>query len=680
MRIDIGTLIVVMSLFATIQAVVLLYQYRLNKVYPGIGWWAAGSLAGAAGFFLNVLREMEPFRIWALIAGNGLLVAALILFYIGVARFLGRKERRGSLLAGWILLLVLLAYYTLIDDQIVTRVILVSAAVTVCSLMSVAVLWRNRSAAALTPELLTLTAFLLHGVFFGIRTVEYLLRGEGFSFFTPTLMQTLMFVVVFISNNLWTFGFVTLVNQRLHDETREAKERFEVIFHTSPDAAVISRVDDGRIAEVNEGFCVLSGYSRSETVGKFITEVNLWQDRADRDRFFAALRERGACDNMEAAFRRKDGREVIGMISGTVALLRGEPHVISITRDISARKQAEAVQRHNAEVQLVLKELAETALLTVPLPDLYAKVHHWIGRVLPARNFYIALLAEETGELVLPYCVDETNSVPWRRPLGKGLTEVVLRERRTVLLTAAEIEALFATGEVDLRFGNVSSQWLGAPLIDGSGKAFGVISIHSIAADQWVQASEIEVFSTIAAQVAMVIEHRHLEEELKRQATTDELTGLMNRRHFLGRAGEELKRVQRYEGSAAFLILDIDHFKQVNDTYGHATGDDALRWIAAVCNEVLRDTDLLGRIGGEEFAALLLESDAAKALLIGERLRRTIQDTLFHDAQGQATPLRVSIGATIVVSRDETVTDLMRRADKALYQAKAEGRNRIALL
>ena len=74
LRIDIGTLIVVMSLFAMIQAAVLLYQYKLNKAYPGIGWWAAGSLSGAAGFALNVLREMEPFRIWSLIAGNGLLV------------------------------------------------------------------------------------------------------------------------------------------------------------------------------------------------------------------------------------------------------------------------------------------------------------------------------------------------------------------------------------------------------------------------------------------------------------------------------------------------------------------------------------------------------------------------------------------------------------------------------
>ena len=118
----------------------------------------------------------------------------------------------------------------------------------------------------------------------------------------------------------------------------------------------------------------------------------------------------------------------------------------------------------------------------------------------------------------------------------------------------------------------------------------------------------------------------------------------------------------------------------MNDTYGHATGDDALRWIAAICNEVLRETDLLGRIGGEEFAALVLEADAAKALLIAERLCQTIQDTLFHDAQGQAIPLRASIGATLCTSRNETVTDLMRRADKALYQAKAEGRNRVELL
>ena len=663
-----------------IQATVLLFQYKLNKAYPGLGWWAAGSLAGAVGFALNALREQEAFRLWAIIAANELLAAALALFYIGMACFLERKEHRRNLLAGMLFLLLLLAYFTLIDDQIVTRVIVMSAAVAGLSLLNAAILWRARATTPLRPALLTLTAFLLHGAFFAFRAAEQLLRGDGFSFFAPTIMQTAMFLVVFLSNNLWTFGFVTLVNDRLQGELKEAKEHFEAVFNTSPDAAIISRLDDGRIVAVNAGFSVLSGFSREETVGKLTTEITLWRDAADRLKFVAELRQHGACVNLETMFRRRDGQELAGMISGKVTVLQGAPHVISITRDISARKQAEAAQRHNAEVQLVLKELAETALVSVPLPELYAKVHHWIGRVLPARNFYIALLSETTGEIVLPYCVDETNTVPARRPLGKGLTEYVLRERKTVLLTVAEIEALFTTGEVDLRFGNVSSQWLGAPLVDGSGKAFGVISLHSIAADQWVETPDIEVFSIVAAQVAMVIEHRHLEEELKRQASTDGLTGLMNRRYFLSRAGEELKRVQRYEGSAAFLILDIDHFKQVNDTYGHATGDDALRWIAAICNEVLRKTDLLGRIGGEEFAALLLEADAAKALLISERLRKTVQDTLFYDAQGQAIPLRVSIGATLCTSRDEMVADLMRRADKALYQAKAEGRNRVALL
>ena len=125
-----------------IQATVLLFQYKLNKAYPGLSWWAAGSLAGAVGFALNALREQEAFRLWAIIAANELLAAALALFYIGMARFLERKEHRRNLLAGMLFLFLLLAYFTLIDDQIVTRVIVMSAVVAGLSLLNAAILWR----------------------------------------------------------------------------------------------------------------------------------------------------------------------------------------------------------------------------------------------------------------------------------------------------------------------------------------------------------------------------------------------------------------------------------------------------------------------------------------------------------------------------------------------------------
>ena len=168
-----------------------------------------------------------------------------------------------------------------------------------------------------------------------------------------------------------------------------------------------------------------------------------------------------------------------------------------------------------------------------------------------------------------------------------------------------------------------------------------------------------------------------LEEELRLQATTDGLTGIFNRRHFLMRAEEELQRMRRYGGSCALLMVDIDHFKEVNDNFGHDSGDVVLKLVANLCREAMRATDILGRVGGEEFAILLLEASVQEAVRVANRLRQSIQDTVFRTDNQHLIRLQASIGLAEHFTTIESLNELMVRADKALYRAKNEGRNRV---
>ena len=196
---------------------------------------------------------------------------------------------------------------------------------------------------------------------------------------------------------------------------------------------------------------------------------------------------------------------------------------------------------------------------------------------------------------------------------------------------------------------------------------------------RWIEWRSYPCGNRIYAAARDITDRKKLEEELQQQATTDELTGIANRRSFFKRAEEELRRIDRYQRNCALLFLDIDHFKKVNDTYGHAVGDKALQRIAAICQESMRSTDLLGRIGGEEFAMLLLETGLMEAGLAAERLRQSIQDAVFL-IDGNIVPLKVSIGVTGHGPQEASLSEMMILADQALYQAKQSGRNRVMVL
>jgi diguanylate cyclase (GGDEF)-like protein/PAS domain S-box-containing protein len=166
-----------------------------------------------------------------------------------------------------------------------------------------------------------------------------------------------------------------------------------------------------------------------------------------------------------------------------------------------------------------------------------------------------------------------------------------------------------------------------------------------------------------------------LEEELMRQATTDFLTGIANRREYIHLSERELSRAKRHDTPLAALSMDIDHFKRINDTYGHVAGDEVLRRLAKVVQANLREHDVFGRIGGEEFAVTLIECPMPEALEIAERLRLALSKTLTGEA-GRGARFTVSIGVAGMAGGD-SLDCLLARADDALYAAKRSGRNKV---
>ena len=168
-------------------------------------------------------------------------------------------------------------------------------------------------------------------------------------------------------------------------------------------------------------------------------------------------------------------------------------------------------------------------------------------------------------------------------------------------------------------------------------------------------------------------------EKLERLATFDSLTGLYNRRAILGKLHELINLANRYKEDFSLSMLDIDHFKRVNDRYGHLTGDEVLEKIAALTSRNIRDTDIVGRYGGEELIIILPKTNLSSAWVVAERLRTIIEKTEMKDSAGNVFAITVSQGLA-GWERDEDATSLISRADEALYKAKEKGRNRVQIL
>jgi len=182
----------------------------------------------------------------------------------------------------------------------------------------------------------------------------------------------------------------------------------------------------------------------------------------------------------------------------------------------------------------------------------------------------------------------------------------------------------------------------------------------------------------VCTRVSNILKLHAATRKLEILALTDPLTGAYNRRHFFEAGETELKRSKRYNTTFSVMMLDIDHFKQVNDTHGHNAGDLALKETVRVISEALRKEDTLGRLGGEEFAVILPETNAEGSKLVAERIRMSIGEIKINTDVGKLM-FTISIGISEVSKENENIETVLANADQGLYAAKEEGRNRVII-
>ena len=424
--------------------------------------------------------------------------------------------------------------------------------------------------------------------------------------------------------------------------------------------AVCAVDKQGRFVFVSAAFERIFGYTPDEMIGQSMIDL---VHPADRQRTLDAAKEIMGGEpqfNFENRYLRKDGQVVHILWSARwseVDQLR-----IAVARDITERKQAESRQA-------ALYAISEAAHAAEDLLTLFKRVHLIIGEWLPALNFSVALYDEHCGQLNFPYHVDDDELQP-EEPgtmTGRLCTEVI-RSGQPILLTP-EQDHLHAGFEMSVEGPN-SSCWLGVPLNSKNG-TIGALIVKSVPGGERYTEQDKELLQYVCAQVATAIERKQLHARLQQMAQYDQLTQLPNRGLLRDRPKASLALARADGGRMALLYVDLDRFKDVNDTHGHVVGDMLLQAVANRLKGCVRETDTVARIGGDEFVVLLHSIHASEdAGRVSEKILQVLAQPLRLD--GHNLNIQISIGVAHFPEHGTEEQQLLRHADEAMYTAKRQ--------
>jgi diguanylate cyclase (GGDEF)-like protein/PAS domain S-box-containing protein len=422
-------------------------------------------------------------------------------------------------------------------------------------------------------------------------------------------------------------------------ERSESEDRFATLFYCSPVAHLLSARADGRMLDVNEAYCQLVGYRREELIGRTTLELGLWADPQDRLKIIEAYQRDGRVRGLEMAIRTRSGeiRQVEASFEETK--LNGIDCFISTALDITERRLAEHALVESERMFRHLTRMTSDLFYTCLRDDDGFFRVRWLG-----------------GDAMRPFGISNEEL----KMLGCWRGFVI-----------PEDQALFDRNTAGLQPGQQGRAELRAVHRDGS--------VHHLRCFSEV-ALDSQGRHRLFGAIEDITERVRLEQQLEYQAHTDSLTGLVNRGHFIELAVKELSRARRYGYPVALAMLDLDYFKAINDSHGHEVGDRVLQQFAALCRDSLRDSDLLARIGGEEFVILFPETTCAAALEVAERIRAATAQAGVAATAGPTVYFTTSIGITEFADVDAGIDALLSRADRALYDAKRSGRNRSCVL
>ncbi len=305
-------------------------------------------------------------------------------------------------------------------------------------------------------------------------------------------------------------------------------------------------------------------------------------------------------------------------------------------------------------------------------------VRHLFKRLFSLDHFTLLLVDEETHELRVKNHFGARSLVHQRKsfPLDHSLFGRSLQQKEPCYL--ADLAAAGDEATADLTEKNGALVCI--PLQSDSHGDLGTILLHRGEKDSFTE-TELELFARIGAQISRVLDKILIYHHTKALSITDDLTRIFNRRYFNQRFEREIQRAQRYNRALSIIMVDIDFFKQFNDTYGHLVGDEVLRNTARVLEKNLRQADIVARFGGEEFVILLPETNKSKARRVAEKLRSAVEKHRFK-AEGNEEKLQITVSLGVASFPEDSLKaeNILAHADKALYMAKAAGRNQVGYL
>jgi diguanylate cyclase (GGDEF)-like protein len=337
-----------------------------------------------------------------------------------------------------------------------------------------------------------------------------------------------------------------------------------------------------------------------------------------------------------------------------------------------------STSRLHADNQQNVRELntlhaATVALLnTIELDVLLDQVLTVALRSIPIAERGLLLIADQAaGQMQIRsasgYTDERLRPDSFFRPAG--FLAKAVRERTPLLISDAHGDLALQLPDDIPELRSIQSAIV-APLLLGD-QILGVLSLDSTER-QVFDDSDLRLLAAFAATASVAIRNAQLYAQVQRQAITDHLTGLYNRRGFFELGQRELERVRRFKHPLSAILFDLDRFKQINDTFGHPVGDQVIYAVAERCRRNLRHIDILARYGGEEFAVLLPETDLPTAYQVAERLRQSIADTPVETERG-SIPMTISVGMTMATEDTPDLATLLNRADAAMYSAKQMG-------
>ena len=324
-----------------------------------------------------------------------------------------------------------------------------------------------------------------------------------------------------------------------------------------------------------------------------------------------------------------------------------------------------------------LYNVSRTLSMSLQVNELFDLVMNVIVNSLGVRQYCLMLVDEGTDTLMIrashgmPAAILGRGSVP----LGEGLCGKVGRKKESMLVQDLKVTRDFVYfSDAGPREGS----YLGVPLSRPDGRLLGVLNAHKPASAGFSEA-DVRLFKAVAEQVAVAIDHALTFQQTQELMSRDELTNLHNRRYFFERFEREVYRAKRYGRTLSVIMIDIDHFKNFNDRFGHLRGDQALKTMARTLESCLRKADIIARYGGEEFLILLPETTKEQAARAAEKLRKRVEGINFNNDAPHlpATSLTITAGIASLPEDAEEPLLLLDLSDKALYFGKAQGRNRV---